>query len=71
MWRSHFWLQAMHDYVGKGGCGKNTCPRAAMAALAATAGVAELADALDLGSSDANRGGSSPPARTRSRLTRQ
>jgi hypothetical protein len=28
------------------------------------AGVAELADALDLGSSDENRGGSSPPART-------
>jgi hypothetical protein len=27
--------------------------------------VAELADALDLGSSDANRGGSNPPARTR------
>jgi hypothetical protein len=26
--------------------------------------VAELADALDLGSSDANRGGSNPPART-------
>ena len=31
------------------------------------AGVAELADALDLGSSDANRGGSNPPARTRVR----
>ena len=30
----------------------------------ATAGVAELADALDLGSSDVNRGGSNPPART-------
>ena len=29
------------------------------------AGVAELADALDLGSSDASRGGSSPSARTR------
>ena len=28
------------------------------------AGVAELVDALDLGSSDANRGGSTPPART-------
>ncbi len=28
------------------------------------AGVAELADALDLGSSDASRGGSSPSART-------
>jgi hypothetical protein len=28
------------------------------------AGVAELADALDLGSSDVNRGGSNPPART-------
>jgi hypothetical protein len=28
------------------------------------AGVAELADALDLGSSDENRGGSNPPART-------
>src|SRR6266851_8247471 len=30
------------------------------------AGVAELADALDLGSSDVNRGGSNPPARTSS-----
>ena len=30
----------------------------------ARAGVAELADALDLGSSDENRGGSNPPART-------
>jgi hypothetical protein len=30
----------------------------------AGAGVAELADALDLGSSDENRGGSNPPART-------
>ena len=29
------------------------------------AGVAELADALDLGSSDENRGGSNPPARTK------
>jgi hypothetical protein len=35
------------------------------------AGVAELADALDLGSSDENRGGSNPPARTsRSALER-
>ena len=33
----------------------------------ATAGVAELADALDLGSSDVNRGGSNPPARTMAR----
>jgi hypothetical protein len=32
-----------------------------------TAGVAELADALDLGSSDVNRGGSNPPARTTAR----
>jgi hypothetical protein len=32
------------------------------------AGVAELADALDLGSSDENRGGSNPPARTRCAL---
>src|SRR3984893_6051456 len=31
------------------------------------AGVAELADALDLGSSDVNRGGSNPPARTMAR----
>jgi hypothetical protein len=35
--------------------------------LIAAAGVAELADALDLGSSDANRGGSNPPARTKVR----
>jgi len=32
------------------------------------AGVAELADALDLGSSDENRGGSNPPARTTAAL---
>ena len=31
-----------------------------------SAGVAERADALDLGSSDENRGGSNPPARTSS-----
>ena len=30
-----------------------------------TAGVAELVDALDLGSSDESRGGSSPSARTK------
>ena len=34
------------------------------AARPVSAGVAELADALDLGSSDENRGGSNPPART-------
>ena len=34
------------------------------------AGVAELADALDLGSSDENRGGSNPPARTSDRPRR-
>src|SRR6516165_6216944 len=34
------------------------------APAAEAAGVAELADALDLGSSDVNRGGSNPPART-------
>jgi hypothetical protein len=45
-----------------------TRQRVAMAAPATAAGVAELADALDLGSSDANRGGSSPPARTMARL---
>ena len=33
--------------------------------LIALAGVAELVDALDLGSSDASRGGSSPSARTK------
>ena len=32
------------------------------------AGVAELADALDLGSSDENRGGSNPPARTNANI---
>ena len=46
-------------YVAPGVCDKK---RRGPAALAA--GVAELADALDLGSSDENRGGSSPPART-------
>ena len=71
MRRSHFRPQACTTMLQGGWCGKNTRPRAAMAALAAAAGVAELADALDLGSSDANRGGSSPPARTKSRLTRQ
>src|SRR5437763_16271776 len=35
------------------------------ASILAAAGVAELADALDLGSSDVNRGGSNPPARTK------
>src|SRR5579863_8094349 len=34
------------------------------------AGVAELADALDLGSSDENRGGSNPPARTTAAVDR-
>jgi hypothetical protein len=43
--------------VGRGRVGK-------AAPAAAAAGVAELADALDLGSSDGNRGGSNPPART-------
>ena len=33
-------------------------------AFVACAGVAELVDALDLGSSDASRGGSNPSART-------
>ena len=40
--------------------------RAAACSLAFTvAGVAELVDALDLGSSDASRGGSNPSARTK------
>ena len=30
--------------------------------------MAELADALDLGSSDVNRGGSNPPARTMAKV---
>jgi hypothetical protein len=47
-------------YVPWYGCAKNALKPVGMVA----AGVAELADALDLGSSDANRGGSSPPART-------
>ena len=42
--------------------GPETCPIAAPSD--GPAGVAELADALDLGSSDDNRGGSNPPART-------
>ena len=50
-------------YVVSGVCDKK---RRGPAALAA--GVAELADALDLGSSDENRGGSNPPARTMSRF---
>src|SRR6516165_2872815 len=60
---SHFSRSTMLDYVEGGGCAKNA-PAARAAAPAGAAGVAELADALDLGSSDANRGGSSPPART-------
>ena len=48
-------------YVPCSGCAKNALRSLGMVAAA---GVAELADALDLGSSDANRGGSSPPART-------
>ena len=39
-------------------------PQAPMRRAQRGAGVAELADALDLGSSDENRGGSNPPART-------
>ena len=58
-----FVRSTMVDYVAGNGCVKRG-RRVAMAALATAAGVAELADALDLGSSDANRGGSSPPART-------
>ena len=50
-----------HAYVPRSGCAKNALRSLGMVEAA---GVAELADALDLGSSDANRGGSSPPART-------
>lgn len=39
-------------------------PPATMNACAGHAKVAELVDALDLGSSAARRGGSSPPSRT-------
>ena len=49
-------------YVPQNGCAKNA--RGSIGMVLAAAGVAELADALDLGSSDANRGGSNPPART-------
>jgi hypothetical protein len=41
--------------------------QAVSAIEAGQAGVAKLADALDLGSSDASHGGSSPSARTRLR----
>ena len=42
-----------------------SCPGIAAGHDAILAGVAELVDALDLGSSDESRGGSSPFARTR------
>ena len=52
-------------YGATDGCDRTSPGRAGGSVPAeAAAGVAELADALDLGSSDANRGGSSPPART-------
>ncbi len=48
------------DPAGAGlGCASDEHSRAVVAA-----GVAKMVDALDLGSSDANRGGSNPPART-------
>jgi hypothetical protein len=52
--------RARVSYLVSGVCGKKRFGPATPAA-----GVAELADALDLGSSDENRGGSNPPARTK------
>jgi hypothetical protein len=55
-------------YGAADGCAKTGPDRAGGSVAAETAaGVAELADALDLGSSDVNRGGSNPPARTMAR----
>jgi hypothetical protein len=54
--------RARVGYLVSGVCDKSRGP------AALTAGVAELADALDLGSSDENRGGSNPPARTNARF---
>jgi hypothetical protein len=60
----------MPDYVVGVWCGKKGPSAGCYGPSKAAAGVAELADALDLGSSDANRGGSNPPARTMARITR-
>ena len=49
-----------------GAAGDRPAGAAAGGAASGFAGVAELVDALDLGSSDASRGGSSPSARTKS-----
>src|SRR5260370_25548546 len=48
----------------RGPPGKARPSGSAQAGSERRAGVAELADALDLGSSDLGRGGSNPPART-------
>src|SRR5258708_12601765 len=48
----------------RGPRGKARPSGSAQAGSERRAGVAELADALDLGSSDLGRGGSNPPART-------
>jgi hypothetical protein len=55
--------QGAVGYVVSGVCDKKRRRPAALAA-----GVAELVDALDLGSSDENRGGSNPSARTMARF---
>src|SRR4029077_10264232 len=68
VWRAPLEIQACRDRTGPGYVRYSeyvrTRRRRAGAARPVSAGVAELADALDLGSSDENRGGSNPPART-------
>jgi hypothetical protein len=46
------------------GAAAGSTPQGAIFSVDLAAGVAELVDALDLGSSDENRGGSNPSART-------
>ena len=55
-------VHARPEWVGYVGLG--VCDKKRLGPATPAAGVAELADALDLGSSDENRGGSNPPART-------
>jgi hypothetical protein len=59
-------------YIQQNGCAKNAIgPVAPVVPATTAAGVAELADALDLGSSDVHRGGSNPPARTKAAAVRE
>jgi hypothetical protein len=65
-------VEHLPAYVQQKACAKNAIgPVTLVVPMTTAAGVAELADALDLGSSDANRGGSNPPARTTAAAARE